>query len=302
MEVALGIETCDLSPAVLRHVIDLALVHGLVRERRSNREDLAFLAFNQHARQSVGTPLKEHVTTLHEPLLYELVAKLGGLARLAAASEEDATLLILHRHEVRRDFDVHYVRAVAVRSEVVHEKVVRIVDEEVKRVEHVPVVFQHGHLQSGLDRLAYLGLGLLAVVNELNTPLLVLLPKQVRRLLNEAFRCLELALELVHLGEEADVVSLVELGLFESEELFAAIGPLGDLLGALLDVDDVGVLDELVELVHLLLLHRLDLFPEAVEEVDQLSSNLSPQVEVLALKQRHLLGREDLTQAEVDVL
>ena len=95
---------------------------------------------------------------------------------------------------------------------------------------------------------------------------------------------------------------MVELGLFEGEELFAAIGPLGDLLGALLDVDDVGVLDELVELVHLLLLHRLDLFPEAVEEVDQLSSNLSPQVEVLALKQRHLLGREDLTQAEVDVL
>ena len=77
---------------------------------------------------------------------------------------------------------------------------------------------------------------------------------------------------------------------------------MGDLLGPLLDVDDVGILDQLVELIHLLLLHLLYLKFQAVEKPYKLFSDLSPQVEVLALHEGQLLCREDLPQAEVDIL
>lgn len=62
------------------------------------------------------------------------------------------------------------------RAEVVHEEVVRVVNEEVERVEHVSVVLEHGHLQRRLDDLLDLSLGLLSVVDKLNGLLLVLLP------------------------------------------------------------------------------------------------------------------------------
>jgi hypothetical protein len=77
---------------------------------------------------------------------------------------------------------------------------------------------------------------------------------------------------------------------------------LGDLLCPLLDIDDVGILDQLVELVHLLLLHLLYLKLQAVEKPYKLFPDLSPQVEVLALHEGQLLGREDLAQAEVNIL
>ena len=77
---------------------------------------------------------------------------------------------------------------------------------------------------------------------------------------------------------------------------------MGDLLGPLLDVDDVGILDQLVELVHLLLLHLLYLKFQAVEKPYKLFSDLSAQVEVLTLHEGQLLGREDLAQAEVYIL
>ena len=62
------------------------------------------------------------------------------------------------------------------RAEVVHEEIVRVVNEEVERVEHVPVVLEHGHLQRRLNDLLDLSLGLLSVVDKLYGLLLVLLP------------------------------------------------------------------------------------------------------------------------------
>ena len=77
---------------------------------------------------------------------------------------------------------------------------------------------------------------------------------------------------------------------------------MGDLLCPRLDIDDVGILNQLVELVHLLLLHLLYLKLQAVEKPYKLFSDLSSQVEVLALNEGQLLGREDLAQAEVNIL
>ncbi len=54
------------------------------------------------------------------------------------------------------------------RAEVVHEEIVRVVNEEVECVEHVPVVLEHGHLERRLDDLLDLSLGLLSVVDKLN--------------------------------------------------------------------------------------------------------------------------------------
>lgn len=102
-------------------------------------------------------------------------------------------------------------------------------------------------------------------------------------------------LELFHFRQEAHVISLVELSFFKCKELLADVSPLSDLLGPLFDVDDVCIFDKFIELIQLLLLHLLDLCAQPIEKVDHVSSNLSAQVEILALHQRDLLGREDFS-------
>ena len=43
------------------------------------------------------------------------------------------------------------------RSEVVHEEVMGVIDEEVECIKHVSVVNEHWHLNCLLDQLLYLG-------------------------------------------------------------------------------------------------------------------------------------------------
>lgn len=186
--------------------------------------------------------------------------------------------------------------------EIVHEEVVSVVHEKVKGVKHVAVVFEDRDFQRGFNDLLELVLGLLPVMYEFNALLLVLFSEQVGGLLHKPLADLKLLLKLVYLREEADVVSSIELALLQGEELLAGISSEGDLFRPLFDVDDVGIFDELVEFVHLLLLHLLDLKFQTVEKPYELFPDLSTQVEILTLQQRQLLGREDLAETEVDVL
>ena len=84
--------------------------------------------------------LEDHVPSLLQPLVDELIAGLRGLARLTTTGQEDSTLFILHGHEVGRYLYVHDVRAIRMRTEVVHEQVVCVVDKEVKSVYHLAIV------------------------------------------------------------------------------------------------------------------------------------------------------------------
>ncbi len=80
------------------------------------------------------------------------------------------------------------------------------------------------------------------------------------------------------------------------------IGPQSHLLRPLLYVYHICIFDELIELIHLHLLHLIDLPAQSIEEPDELLSDLVAQVEVGALDERDLLGGEDLAEAEVEVL
>ena len=61
--------------------------------------------------------------------------------------------------------------------EIVHEKVVRVVYEEVQSIEHVAVVLEDRDFQGGLHDLLELVLGLLPIMNEFDALLLVLFPE-----------------------------------------------------------------------------------------------------------------------------
>lgn len=214
MEVALGVQVGDLGPLVTCHVVDFALVHRLVGQRRSDCEDLAALALNNHTGQRVCPPLKQHVAFLHQPLLHELVAELGGLARLATPRQEDAALLVFDGHEVGGDLDVDYVGAVAVRTEIVHEQIVRIVDEEVKSVEHVAVVLEHGDLERGFDDLPDFSFCSSPVLDEFDGLLLLLLLDQVRGIFRQFLRELHNLVDLLSFLQKMRIVSIFKIYFF----------------------------------------------------------------------------------------
>ena len=125
----------------------------------------------------MSTSLKEHVSPLHESFLNEFIAEFGRFARLPASRQEYPTLLVLNGHEICRNLYVHHVGAVAVSPEIVHEEVVRVVNEEVQGIEHVAVVLEDRDFQGGLHDLLELVLGLLPVMNEFDALLLVLFPE-----------------------------------------------------------------------------------------------------------------------------
>ena len=159
--------------------------------------------------------------------------------------------------------------------EIVHEKIVSVVDEEVQGVKHVAVVFEHWDFQRGFNDLLEFIFSFLSVMYEFNALLLVLFPEQVRGLLDKSLADLKLLLKLIYFWEETHIVSCIELTLFEREELLAGISTESDLFGTLLDVDDIGIFDQLVEFVHLLLLHLLDLKFQTVKKPDKLFPDLS---------------------------
>jgi hypothetical protein len=95
----------------------------------------------------MGSSFKEHVSSLNQSLLHKFIAILCGFAWLSSSSKEYSAFLIFHRHEIRRNLDVYYIRPVGMRSEIVHEEVVGIVDEEVKSVYHLFVVTHQRHFK-----------------------------------------------------------------------------------------------------------------------------------------------------------
>ena len=116
----------------------------------------------------MSPPLEDHVSPLLQPLIDELIAGLRGLAWLTAASQEDSTFFILHGHEVGRYLYVHDVRTIRMRAEVVHEQVVRIVDKEVKSVNHLAVIANQGHLYRLFHNLGYGLLSSLLLLKQLD--------------------------------------------------------------------------------------------------------------------------------------
>ena len=116
--------------------------------------------------------LKDHVSPLLQPLVDELIARLCSLTGLTATSQEDSAFFVLHGHEVGRYLYVHDVGAIRMRAEVVHEQVVRIVDKEVKSVNHLAVVANQGHLYRLFHNLGYSLLGSLLLLKQLDLHLL----------------------------------------------------------------------------------------------------------------------------------
>ena len=252
VEVPLGVQIGHLSPRIGGHIVDFALVHAFLRQRGTNCKDLRLALLNQNGGQGVGSPLEQHVSPLHESLLHKLIASLGSLARLSTSSEEDPALFVLDGHEVGWDLDVNHVRSVGVGPEVVHKQVVRIVDEEVKSVQHFLVVAYERHLQVLVDYLLQLLLGFVFLVDELDLSLLLGLLEEEVGVSNDLIGLLLYLLDVRNLGQELGVVLLVVLNAFLGEELLAHISPLVKFLGPQLHVDEVGLFQNLVHFVHLL--------------------------------------------------
>ena len=106
MEIPPCVQASHLCPRVASHVIDLALVHAFARQGAPDGVDLTSAPTCQYARERVRPPLKDHVTPLLQPLVDELIARLGGLAGLSSSRQEDPSFFVLHTHEVRRNLDV----------------------------------------------------------------------------------------------------------------------------------------------------------------------------------------------------
>ena len=108
--------------------------------------------------------LKDHITTLLQPLIYELIATFCRFSRFTSACQEDPALLVLDRHEVGWNLDIDNVGSVGVRAEVVHEQIVRIVDKEMQSVNHFSIVAYQRHLYCLLHDLGYGLLGALLLL------------------------------------------------------------------------------------------------------------------------------------------
>lgn len=102
----------------------------------------------------MGPPFKNHIAPLLKPFVDKLITRFRRLARFTSTSQKDSSFLILNRHEVRRNLDVNDIAPVAVRRKVIHEQVVCVIHEEVKRVYHLPVVTYEWHLDRLLHNLA----------------------------------------------------------------------------------------------------------------------------------------------------
>lgn len=121
----------------------------------------------------MSSPLKQHVSFLDQSLFHEFIAELGGFTWLPSSSQKYPTFFILNRHEVSGYLNVYHIRPVAMRAEVIHEQIVRVVHEEMQCIEHVSIILQDWHFKCLLYDLLYLRLSLSFILNELNTFLLI---------------------------------------------------------------------------------------------------------------------------------
>ena len=196
MEVAACIQAGNLRPCIASHIIHLALVHWLTGQGASNGVDARARPASKDGCQRVSPSLKDHVSPLLQPLVYELIARLGGLARLTASRQEYPAFLVLDGHEVCWYLDVDDIWSIWVSAEIVHEQVVRVVDEEMECVDHFPVVAYQWHLDRLLDYFRYCLLGPLLLLEQLNLHLLLWLLQEELGLPDDLFAFLESFLNL----------------------------------------------------------------------------------------------------------
>jgi len=88
---------------------------------------------------------------------------------------------------------------------------------------------------------------------------------------------------VLHLGQEFDVVLLIILEPLLGEELLAHISSLVKLFGSQLHVNKVSFLEDLVHFVHLLALQFIDMGTHLIEEVVDGVPDRVAQVELLAV-------------------
>lgn len=96
----------------------------------------------------MGSSLKEHIFSLNKSLFYKLVRAFGCFSWFSSSRKEDPSFFSLNRHKICRYLYIHDIRAIRVSPEVVHKQVMRVVDEEVQRVNHVSVVVKQRHFYS----------------------------------------------------------------------------------------------------------------------------------------------------------
>ena len=112
MEVALGVEVGERLPAVVVHIVHLALVHRFVRERGTDRINKRLVLVDRYRGQCVRASFKQHVFPLHQSLLHELKRVLRCLTWLTSTRKENPSFFCFYGHEVRWDFYVDDVRTV----------------------------------------------------------------------------------------------------------------------------------------------------------------------------------------------
>jgi len=249
VEVAFGVETGHRGPGVCLDIIDLTFIHGLIGQGRAYRKDLGLAPVRQHTGQCVRPPLKQHVSSLDQPLLQELIAIFCGFSGLPTSSEEDPALFVLDRHEVGRDLDVDHIGAVAVRPEVVHEQIVSVIHKKVQRIQHVSVVDDAGDFDGLLDELLDLLFRPVLILDQLYTSLLVLFLEQVLAFLEDLLRLLSYLIYLRGALEESDVVPGVKLLLLLLQVPLKHVRLHRQVIGLVLNVDEVGIFEDFVEFV-----------------------------------------------------
>lgn len=144
----------------------------------------------------------------------------------------------------------------------------RIVDEEMQSVDHLPVVAHQGHLDCLLHHLRNGLLGPLLLLKQLNLHLFLRLFQQKLGFPNHLLRFFQCLFNRACLLEDTDVVAIGELFLFLLEKLCANVSFLVKFFGFQLHVDEVRVLQKPRKLVQFLLLEDFKLLVERVEEIN----------------------------------
>ena len=187
------------------------------------------------------------------------------------------------------------------RPEIIHEQIVSVVDEEVQRVQHLLVVAHERHFQILINDLFELGLSLVFFVDQLNLPLLLRLfqeeigiPYNLIRLLHNFFNVLSFA-------QEFGVVLLVVFVSLFGKELLTHISPLIQLFSSELNIDKVGLLQNLIHFIHLFALEFVQVMSHIVKEIINCVSDRVPQIKLLTVCNHHTILHH-LIQLFVDVL
>jgi len=126
-----------------------------------------------------------------------------------------------------------------VRTEVVHEQIVCVVDKEVKGVNHFSVVSNQWHLDCLLHDLRYGLFCALLFLQELNLHLLLRFFQQKFGFSNDLFTLFQILFNHVSLLQDANIVSVLKLFLLLLEKLRTVVSLLVKFFSFKLDVYEV---------------------------------------------------------------